>query len=490
MKQTLEQALIAILKNLGVADPKAVVEHPDDMSFGDFTTNVALAYSKELKEKPFVLAEKIVSELKNQAIPHIEKISIAGPGFINISLDRTFFSESVKNILQDGVDIKNESKKDQKVIIEYTNTNVLKPLHIGHLMGNIIGESLSRLYEKSGAILKRNTYQGDVGLHVAKAIWGMRALAFEMPTKEASVSEKTDFIGKAYAFGATAYEDDKKAGEEIKIINKEIFEKKDPKIHELYVWGRQASLDHFEELYKKLGTKFDYYFFESEVADDALRIVKEFLKKGIFEESEGAIVFKGEKYDPKLHTRVFINSQGLPTYEAKDIAHAIRKYKAFPADLSIIITANEQNDYFSVTLRALAEIDPEIAKKTEHLSHGMLRLSSGKMSSRTGNVITGESLIEDVEALVKEKIKDRGFSKEEAEEVAAQVAIGAIKYSILKQSPGSDIIFDFEKSLSFEGDSGPYLQYTSVRAGSVLVKAEEMELRPKVGVVPPGSQRA
>jgi arginyl-tRNA synthetase len=135
-------------------------------------------------------------------------------------------------------------------------------------------------------------------------------------------------------------------------------------------------------------------------------------------------------------------------------------------------------------LRALSEIDKNIADKTMHLSHGMLKLATGKMSSRKGNVITGESLIDDVEALVAEKIKDKGYTEAQAKEVIEKVSIGAIKYSILRQSPGSDIVFDFDTSVSFEGDSGPYLQYTSVRAGSILEKAEGLELSTKVGLVP------
>jgi arginyl-tRNA synthetase len=332
-------------------------------------------------------------------------------------------------------------------------------------MGNVIGESLSRILESNGTELKRNNYQGDVGLHIGKAIWGIIKSGGII---DGTVSDKTKYIGEAYASGSLSYEDDPVAREEIKDINKKVFEKSDEEINKIYKWGRGASLEHFEELYKKLGTKFDFYFFESEVADSALTIVKEFLKKGLFEESEGAIVFRGENFDPKLHTRVFVTKQGLPMYEAKDIAHAIRKYDAYKFDKSIIITANEQDEYFKVMLRALKEINPKIAESTMHLSHGILKLTTGKMGSRKGNIITGEALIDNVESLVKEKIKERGFDSEESDKVAEIVAIGAIKYSILRQAIGGDIIFDFDKSLSFEGDSGPYLQYTYVRANSVI----------------------
>ncbi|MEK7200693.1 MAG: arginine--tRNA ligase [Patescibacteria group bacterium] len=440
-----------------------VLAHPKDLKNGD--------YSFFVPPKPVAkedTLEDIVKILSGNKIPEIERIEAVG-NFINFYLSKDFFVESVKEIIEGDSDYgKNNSLKNQKIIIEHTVTNVLKPMHIGHLMGNVVGESLSRILEWNKAELKRNNYQGDIGLHIAKALWGIIKLGGMI---DGDINEKIKYIGEAYALGSNAYEDDEKVQEEIKEINKKIFEKSDDNLNKIYKWGREISLAHFEDLYKKLGTKFDYYFFESEVVDNALKIVKEFLQKGLFEESERAIVFRGEKFDPKLHTRVFVNKEGLPTYEAKDIAHAIRKYEAYKSDKSIIITANEQDGYFEVMLRALKEIRPEIAIQTTHLSHGMLKLTTGKMSSRKGNIITGESLIEDVENLVKEKIKDRDFSESEKQEVAEIVAIGAIKYSILRQAIGGDIIFDFDKSISFEGDSGPYLQYACVRANSVLEKA-------------------
>lgn len=445
-----------------------ILAHPKDLKNGDYS----FFATPELGAKASKTSDLAVT-LDGNRIPEVEEVKVAG-NFINFYLSKQFFAESVKDILREGENYgKNNLLEDQKTIIEYTNTNVLKPMHIGHLMGNVVGESISRIVESNGAELKRNTYPGDVGLHIAKAVWGINKLGGII---DGSTSEKAKYIGEAYALGANAYEDDKNTEEEIKEINKKIFEKSDSDLMKIYEWGRKVSLDHFEELYKKLGTKFDFYFFESEVGDDALKIVKEYLKKGLFEESDGAIVFRGEKFDPKLHTRVFVTKQDLPTYEAKDVAHALRKYKEYKSDKSIIITANEQNEYFKVMLRALKEIKPEIADGTMHLSHGMLKLATGKMSSRKGNIITGEALIEDVENLVREKIKDREFSEQEKEEISEMVAIGAIKYSILRQAIGGDIIFDFDKSISFEGDSGPYVQYACVRANSVLSKAKSPDM--------------
>ncbi|MGD0576907.1 MAG: arginine--tRNA ligase, partial [Candidatus Staskawiczbacteria bacterium] len=159
-------------------------------------------------------------------------------------------------------------------------------------------------------------------------------------------------------------------------------------------------------------------------------------------------------------------------------------FKKYAYDKSVIVTGNEVNDYFKVMLCAMAEINPKLAEKTKHIGHGMLRLPEGKMSSRTGKVITGESLIDKVEELVAEKIKDRELSEKEKAEITEAVAIGAIRYSILKQSIGSDIIYDFDKSISFEGDSGPYLQYSFTRANSVLQKAKHEKVKPSFKKVP------
>jgi arginyl-tRNA synthetase len=301
-----------------------------------------------------------------------------------------------------------------------------------------------------------------------------------MPSKRSPLPERTAFLGTCYVEGAKAYDENPDSKKEIDALNKKIFEGKDRKLNKLYKLGRKWSLAHFEEIYKKLGTKFDYYILESEVAHDGVALVDEYLKKGVFEKSEGAVVFHGEKYDPKLHTRVFISSQGIPTYETKELGLNTKKWKKVRPDRSIIVTANEQSDYFRVVLKALEQIAPEAAKATEHVSHGMLRFAEGKMASRKGNVITGESLIYDVEKLVFEKLKDRDMDEKEKAATASAVAIAAIKYSILRQASASDIIYDFEKSISFEGDSGPYLLYTAVRAQSVLERAKKEKVKAKI----------
>ncbi|MFH1472872.1 MAG: arginine--tRNA ligase, partial [bacterium] len=221
-----------------------------------------------------------------------------------------------------------------------------------------------------------------------------------------------------------------------------------------------TSLKYFDAIYKKLGTKFDYFIMESEVTSVGQKIVEDNIGK-VFEKSNGAVVFHAEKFNPTLHTRVFINSEGIPTYEAKDLGNVKLKSELYPYTQSIVVTGNEIKDYFRVMLEALKQIFPELAEKTKHVTHGMLRLPTGKMSSRTGDVITAESLIDEVKKVISAK----------GQEVTDDIAVGAIKYMILKQGIGNDIIFDINKSVSTEGDSGPYLQYTYARTNSLLEKA-------------------
>jgi arginyl-tRNA synthetase len=178
---------------------------------------------------------------------------------------------------------------------------------------------------------------------------------------------------------------------------------------------------------------------------------------------------------------VFLNSEGLPTYEGKEIGLAEMKLSFYPYDFSITVTANEQNSFFDVLEVAIQEIHPELKGKLIHLSHGVLKLPSGKMSSRTGSIISAESLINQTKEKVLEKIEDRDFNDIEKKNISEMVALAAIRYSILRQSIGGDIIFDFDKSLSFEGDSGPYLQYATVRAQAVLNKVDDVK---KVNIFP------
>jgi arginyl-tRNA synthetase len=471
IKKTIKKAL----EEMGVHDIDISLEHPVNLSYGDYSTNVALTLSKKLKKNPKELAEEIVKILNKEKTEEIEKVEVAGAGFINFFLSKKFFEGEIENILKTGHKYGSDFSLEKKqILVEYTDPNTFKVFHIGHMMSNSIGESIARIIAFSGNSVVKICYPSDIGLHIAKAVWAMMKNEKDVPKEGSTLPEKTDFLGKCYVEGTNLYESDPNAKIEIDKINKEIFEAKEGKTREFYLKGRGWSLEHFEEIYKTLGTKFDDYVFESETGPIGAKIVRDNVKTGIFEESDGAVVFKGEKYG--LHTRVFINSENFPTYESKDIGLNIKKFEKYPkADKSIIITGNEQDDYFKVMIKALSLIDENAGSKTKHIGHGMLRFAEGKMSSRTGKVITGESLLSDLRKIVYEKISDRNFDVKEREEVARAVSVGAIKYSILKNGIGSNIVYDFEKSISFEGDSGPYLQYSYARTSSLIEKSKGVD---------------
>lgn len=461
-----------ILLTMGIADVSFVVERPADMEHGDYATNVAMAGAKKVGKNPRALAEEIKAQLVAKNDADIQSIEIAGPGFINIHCSKNYFIRELATALTTEKYGNNETLKGKKVIVEYTDPNPFKEFHIGHLMSNTIGESLSRIIEASGAETKRACYQGDTGMHVASAIWGM--MQEDIPSENMSITEKAQFLGRAYARGSVAGNNDPMVRDTVVGLNRKIHERSDQKVNQLYDLGRAWSLEYFETIYKRLGTThgnekgFDFYFFESESGVFGKSVVMN--NPEVFEKSDGAIVYKGDE-KMGLHTRVFVNKEGLPTYESKELGLAKIKFDTFPYDISVVITGNEVNDYFRVLLDAMSRIFPELAAKTVHISHGMLRLPTGKMSSRTGDVITAESLLGDTKERARTKNTDGTFSVEEADDVAEQVAVGAIKYSILRQAAGKDIVFDLEQSLSFEGDSGPYLQYTHARTRSLLTKA-------------------
>lgn len=488
MDQEIKNLIKRALENLKIDAFDFAVEHPEDLKNGDYSTNVVMVCAKKLKTNPKELAEKIIESLNPlPTLPLIKgegkgggalisKIEVKN-GFINFHLTREFFSLQVEEIISNKNWSNNSLLVGKKVMVEYTDPNPFKPVHIGHLMTNAIGESIARILEHSGADVSRANYQGDVGLHVAKAIYGLLQNE-KLQSKAGSHNLQATNIGEAYSMGADAYEKDENSKKEIDAINMKLYDKSDTKINEIYKWGFDATMEAFEDLYKILGTKFDYYFLESMMADIGREIVNDNMDK-VFEKSEGAVVFRAEKHDPKLHTRVFITSQNLPTYETKELGLTEEKFKTLPdMDLSIMITANEQMDYMRVVMKAIELINPEHRKRMLHITHGMMRFAEGKMSSRKGNVITGEALLKEARDAILEKMTDRKFENEEREKIATDVGVAAIKYSILKQSTGGDIIYDFDSSISFEGDSGPYLQYSHARANSIIEKAQKENILP------------
>ncbi len=462
------EALVGLCREHEVS-PTFTLDQPEDALHGDYATNIAFALSKTVGKSPKETAEGLIEGLKGELEEVVDRIEVAGPGFINF-----FLIDDIRTDEAEGVavsDIVNETGKG-KVLVEYTDPNCFKVFHIGHLMANTIGEATARLYEASGYEVMRVCYPSDIGRNVAMGVWGVMKKASEKPSHGVMLKEKIEFLGMCYTYANNAFETDETAKAEIIEVNKAIYAGTDANVMEAYAEGRALSLEYFDQLYVKLGTKFDVYVYESEVADPGLAIVKANMGE-VFEESDGAIVYKGEQ--DGLHTRVFVNSAGLPTYETKDLGNYEKKLSLLPdANYYVVETGVEQKDYFKVVNKVEEKIHPELAGKLVHITHGMMRLESGKMSSRTGNVIGGEDLLDSISEKLRARIEEMRVDEKERDQLINDIAVGAVKFSILKGAAGKDVIFDFEKSLSFEGDSGPYLQYTHARLCALLDKAGEV----------------
>jgi len=459
------------------------LEHPADPVHGDYATNLALTTTKK-GENPKTLAQSIIAKLKSDKslFSFISHIDIADPGFINFHLKPEILIEELETITKVG-DSYGSSKllSGQKIMVEYAHPNTHKELHIGHIRTLITGEALARILAASGARVFRANYQGDIGPHVAKSIWGTQEIlkARHLTIKAAenmTPSQKAHLLGEGYVKGNQEYETHRK---EIDQLNTQIY-RHDPAINSIYRTTRRWSLEYYDTFYKRFDTKFDKLYFESQVASSGKKLVEKHLGQ-VFERSQNAIIFDGEKSG--LHKRVFITADGNPTYEAKDMGLAPLQYADFPFDLNIHVVANEQAEYFKVVFKALELINPKFKGKEYHLPMGMVNLVGQKMSSRTGVVVTVDDLLDRTKSLINPLITTTdlassvaqakaSLSTNEIESIAEAGTIAAIKYSILKADPTTNTIFDPAKSVSLEGNSGPYLQYTHARCKSVLANSK------------------
>ncbi len=502
--EKIRELLRAVISSLYHVEAEInLVEAPKDTG-ADFATNIAMNLAKNLKKNPMQIAEEVrgkALELDVADEREISEIEIAKPGFINIKLSDDFYKLELekyqKNFLEN---ISQNEYLKKTVICEFSDPNPFKILHVGHLYTSMVGDAISRIVEFAGGNVVRANFGGDVGLHVAKNMYALLQHKDEI-NDLMTTTEKAELLSKTYVEGATAYEEDEVAKEKIVEINKKIYriaEAGDSIVAELeglierdasratldelelakvYFWGRKASYQYFKDFYKKIGVKFDRYYPESTVAAKGLEMITKGLGDGVYEESDGAIVFKGEKYG--LHTRVFINKNGLPTYEAKDVGLIFTKWEDYHFDKSIIITGNDIIDYMKVVLKSVEQYAPELSKRTLHLTHGQVKLPGReKMSSRKGNFLKAVDVIELIrEELIKvQEELSQNKGEPNPEEVDLRILLGAIRYAFLKYKVGGDIVFDVKESVSMTGNSGPYLQYSAVRAQKVLGKILESQV--------------
>lgn len=470
MPQKLNEQIIKLLQDAGVSTPIELTTPPNsemgDLAFACF------GLAKEWKVSPVEVAKKIKKELDSRLRGNdiVDRVEVSGP-YVNFHLN----SPELARILLEKKNPSTHKFAQGKIMVEFAHPNTHKPVHIGHLRNMITGESLVRLLESQGYRVVRANYQGDVGMHIAKCLYGIlqtQNSKLKMQ-KLKTVSERAKFLGEVYAIGGQVFETDEKAKKEIEEINAKIYSSEDKEINKLYKLTRKWSLEYFDHIYKRVGVKkFDRLYFESETFELGKKIVLAGLEKGIFKTGEGgAIIFEGSKYG--LHDRVFVSSRGLPIYEAKDQALAKLQFKEYKPNKILHVVAKEQTEYFKVVFKALEFTLPESRGKEEHLVYGWVSLKEGKMSSRTGQVILAEWLLDEAEKKIGEVMKERTIKNKNG--VIGRIAKAAVKYSMLKTSIHNDIVFDVNEAVSLTGDSGPYLLYIVARINSIIKKTKNQK---------------
>ncbi len=461
----METRIAEIVKNVFDTDVVVGLSRPEPQ-FGDYATNVALQLANILGQSPRDVAEQIATQLR--ASDDIKEVSVAGPGFINIRMhDAALLAEAMRQPAQ--------PLQGKVIVAEYSDPNPFKVLHAGHLYTTIVGDSIARLVEAAGASVHRVNFGGDVGRHVAANMWAiLQKLDGENPDKLNEIDEdlhaRAAWLSARYVEGNTAFETDETAKQAILELNKRVYQLHADNDHDsafarIYWTCRQWSYDYFDLFYRELEVKpFEKYYPESATTPTGIETVKRELESGVYETSDGAVVFKGEPYG--LHTRVFMNSEGLPTYEAKDVGLIMQKWNDYHFDQSIIITGSDILEYMKVVQKSIEQFEPELVKRSVHLTHGNLKLAGGaKMSSRKGTVLLALDVLE---AARDAQAAQHGQANEAS-------VLGAVKYAFLQNHIGGDIVYDPATSVSLSGNSGPYLQYAHARACSILEKVQNTE---------------
>lgn len=453
----LRTAVIAeISKLVDIPSHSIRIMTPKHTQFGDYSLNV-------LSLKTEKSADEILKIM--QTSPLFEKVELVG-NFINFFVAQDELLKHTNRALTHPEEFGKTSPelplKPLKIMLEYGTPNTHKLPHIGHLFSYVYGESLSRLLEWAGHEIFRENYQGDVGLHVAKCLFIVQQKK-DMLSQLNTLDEKVQFLQTCYQEGSTAYEDSEESKAAIMDLNKKIYAQ-DAEIFELWNTTREWSIEYYKEFEALLGVHIQKHYFESQTWETGMSLVKEHTGT-IFEESDGAIIFKGEQYG--LHTRVFVTSYGTPTYEAKDMGLAKMKSEEWDFDVALVTTAREQNSYWDVVIKAAELVVPQLKGKLKHLGFGFIDLKGGKMSSRTGNILSGVDLVSTVE----NKVIDTLLSGAENQSESAQIlAVGAVKYAFLRSDSQKNMYFDIDESVSLHGNSGPYVQYAYARMKSIVRK--------------------
>lgn len=456
-----------------------VSENPPSREMGDVAYPL-FKYAKVLKKAPQVIAQDVKKYIDDKygTEGDIEKIETKGP-YLNVFFNRNKASSMIINeILDKELDFAKFTRKNEKVLIEFSSPNTNKPLHLGHCRNNVLGDSIARIFDRTGYDVVKLNLINDRGIHICKSMLAYKKFGNSVDPKE--LGKKSDhFVGDMYVKFAAEEKNNpdlEKEAQEMLVL----WEQKDPEVRALWEKMNKWAIDGIKETYAKMGIEFDQYQFESQ----NYLLGKDIIEKGLaqnafYKEADNSVWVNNE--DVGLDKKILIRSDGTSIYITQDIGTATERHKQFNFDKMFYVVASEQIYHFKTLFAILKKAGYDWADNCKHLSYGMVNLRGGKMKSREGTVVDADNLMELLASMAYEVIdeKQADWDKAEKEEIAQKIGLSALKYYLLNFSTTKDILFIPEQSISFDGNTGPYLQYTTARINSLLLKAKDITIDSK-----------
>jgi arginyl-tRNA synthetase len=466
-----------------IGPSRIIAEIPPKPEMGDLGFPM-FGYAKILRKGPPQIAALVCEKLK--AAGGSGGFDADGP-YVNVRLDR---GETVTAILKEifgsfdnaavdtgkgknnGRNALAQSLAGRRIMVEFSSPNTNKPLHLGHLRNDVLGESISRILAACGAEVRKVCIINDRGIHICKSMLAYKEHG-ERKTPESEGIKSDHFVGDWYVKFHKMSQEDPLAGERAREMLRQ-WEAGDAETVELWKKMNGWTVKGMKETYRRTGVSFDQYYFESQTYLLGKDEILKGLEKGVFyREADGSIQIDLEA--EKLGKKVLLRKDGTSIYITQDIGTAIYRHKDWPFDRLVYVVGSEQQYHFKVLFSILDKLGYGWAKDLYHLSYGMVNLPEGKMKSREGTVVDADDLIESLKEMALEEIrsKDREEAVGDAGGTAEKIALGALHYYLLQASPAKDMLFDPKESLSFNGNTGPYLQYMGARISSLLRKAED-----------------
>ncbi len=447
-----------------------ILETPPKVELGDLAFPL-FPFARVFKMNPAQIAAEVAEILNKDA--SLGSAEPAGP-YVNIKLDLSGqIEKTVSDVNREGNDYgRTLLYKDEKIMVEFSCPNTNKPLHLGHLRNDSIGESVSRILSMNSADVRKVNLINDRGIHICKSMLAYKKFGGET-TPESEGIKSDHFVGKYYVKYNEWSKEYPGAEEEARAMLR-AWEAGDPEVTALWEKMNNWTISGVQETYRKTGISFDKFYFESETYKLGKAEILRGLEKGVFYSEKDGSVW-ADLSEINLDKKVLLRSDGTSLYLTQDIGTAIARHKDWPFERLIYVVGSEQQYHFKVLFFILKKLGFKWAEKLYHLSYGMVNLPEGKMKSREGTVVDADDLFQELKSIAFEEIesKDRISEVGDVEKTTDAVALAALNYYLLQVSPGKDMIFNPKDSISFNGNTGPYLQYMGARISSMLRKFEE-----------------